>query len=184
MTEPEWVLATALFADLRGFTTYAERVTAREAVGRLNGVFETIVPAVTRHGGWAHALLGDGLLAFFGTRGDSDRQADRALAAGLEMIAAVDELRVGINTGLCLSGDIGGGELIQHTVIGDPVNVAARVQAATRELDARLLVTEATVRLLDDHVDLEPMGTLGLRGRSRAVTLSGRRAATTAERCS
>jgi adenylate cyclase len=179
VTEPDWALATVLFADLRGFTSFAERVTAREAVARLNDVFATIIPAVDRHGGWPHKLLGDGLLAIFGAREGPDRQADRALAAGLEMVAAVEDLRVGINSGLVLVGAIGAAGLVEHGVIGDPVNVAARVQDATRALGASLLVTEATRRLLEDPVELEEMGTLELRGRARPVTLSGRRAATT-----
>ncbi len=178
--EPEWTLATVLFADVRGFTAYAERTTAREAVAFLNAFFAAAVPAVTDHGGWAHKLLGDGLLAVF-TGGE---HADQAVAAGEAMLARVDcPIGVGINSGLVLIGDIGGGGLVEHGVIGDPVNVAARVQDATRALEEPLLVTEAT-RMLMDGGDLESRGTLALKGRVRPVTLYGRPAHTTTGRCS
>ena len=180
MTEPEWAMATVLFADVRGFTTFAERSTAREAVAFLNAFFAAAVPAVTAHGGWAHKLLGDGLLAVF----TSPTHADDAVAAGEAMLAAVDcPIGVGINSGLVLIGTIGGGELTEHGVVGDPVNVAARVQDATRDLGEPLLVTEATAVLME-HGDLEARGSLALKGRARPVTLYGRSARTTPAGCS
>lgn len=168
-------MATLLFADVRGFTTFAERATAHEAVAFLNRFFSAAAPPVTDHGGSVHKLLGDGLMAVFARR----RHADDAVAAAVAMLEAVEcPIGVGVNTGLVLVGEVGG----RHDVIGDPVNVAARVQAATRELGEPLLVTEAT-RLLMESGSLAPRGTLSLRGRRRPVTLYGRPAHTTAEPC-
>ena len=83
---------------------------------------------------------------------------------------------IGINSGLVLVGTIGGGDLVEHGVIGDPVNVAARVQDATRDLGEPLLVTEATRRLLErTDVALEPRGTLSLKGKSKPVAVHGLR---------
>jgi adenylate cyclase len=177
--EPEWEMVTVAFADIRGFTAFADRATAREAVDHLNGFFELAVPAVERHGGSVNKLLGDGLLAVFSV----PDHADRALAASLDMLAAVHgryRIGIGLNSGLVLMGRIGGGGYCEAGVVGDPVNVAARVQDATRELGEPLLLTEATHALLESP-SLEPRGELSLRGKRRpvavfapSVTLPGR----------
>jgi adenylate cyclase len=180
--EPEWALTTVAFVDIRGFTSFADRSTAREAVDYLNAFFELAVPVVHEHGGQVNKLLGDGLLAVF----DSPDHADRALAAAGDLLAAVEgrcRIGIGINSGLVLVGTIGAGEVVELGVVGDPVNVAARVQDATRALGEPLLVTEATRALLDSDPGLQPRGSLELRGKAEAirvysVTLPGRPAPT------
>jgi adenylate cyclase len=169
--EPEWAMVTLAFVDIRGFTTFADRATAREAVDYLNEFFALAVPAVTRHGGSVNKFLGDGLLAVFGAPAPLPDHADRALAASAEMLAEVDgrcRIGIGVNSGLVLVGTIGGGGLTELGVVGDPVNVAARVQDATRELGEPLLLTEATRALLDSPTaQLDPRGTLELRGKAQ-----------------
>jgi adenylate cyclase len=176
--EPEWAMVTVLFVDIRGFTSFADRATAREAVEYLNDFFATAVPVVEEHGGSVNKLLGDGFLAVF----DTPDHADRALTAAADLLAAVDgrhRVGIGINSGLVLIGTIGAGEVVELGVVGDPVNVAARVQDATRELGEPLLLTDATRVLLDADPGLEPRGALDLRGKSAAtpvysVTVPGR----------
>jgi adenylate cyclase len=175
--EPEWEMVTVMFVDIRGFTTFADRSTAREAVAYLNEFFAVVVPILTAHGGHANKLLGDGLLGVFGAPDRCDDHADRALAAAAEMLDSVESnfgercrIGIGINSGLVLVGTIGGGDLIEFGVVGDPVNVAARVQDATRELREPLLVTEATRCLLErEDTGLVARGTLPLRGRAKPV---------------
>ena len=174
--EPEWAMVTVAFVDIRGFTTFADRATAREAVDYLNGFFALSVPVVARHGGSVNKLLGDGILAVFGAPRHLPDHADRALAASVDLIAAVEShcrVGIGLNSGLVLVGTIGGGDLTELGVVGDPVNVAARVQDATRELGEPLLLTEATRCLLDDGADagLEPRGELALRGKREPVAV-------------
>jgi len=172
-TEPEWALVTVLFADIRGFTTFADQATAREAVLYLNEFFELVIPVLTRHGGQANKLLGDGLLGVFAT----PDHADRAFEASRNILSEVDahfgercRIGIGINSGLVLFGSIGGGELHELGVIGDPVNVAARVQDATRDLGEPLLLTEATRRLLEgEQQTLDPRGELALKGKAQPV---------------
>ncbi len=108
-------MVTVMFVDIRDFTTYADRATAREATDYLNEFFETIVPVVIDHGGNVNKLLGDGLLGVFGAPDPLPDHADRALAAGRAMLAAVDEqmgdrcrIGIGLNSGLVLVGTIGG----------------------------------------------------------------------------
>jgi len=169
--EPEWAMVTVMFADIRGFTAFADKSTAREAVAYLNEFFGLVVPPIARNGGRTQQLLGDGLLAIF----ESGDHADRALAAAHEMLAEVDahmgdrcRMGVGLNSGLVLIGSIGG-DLDELAVIGDPVNVASRVQDATRDLGERVLMTEATRLLLDQRDGLEPRGELELKGKAAPV---------------
>jgi adenylate cyclase len=180
--EPEWAMVTVGFVDIRGFTAFADRSTAREAVDYLNEFFAVAVPVVSAHGGHVNKLLGDGLLAVFGAPEPLPDHADRALAAAGDLLAAVDSelgercrVGIGLNSGLVLVGTIGAGDVVELGVVGDPVNVAARVQVATRDLGERLLVTEATrVLLEDDQQDLEPRGTISLRGKPQPIAVYGR----------
>lgn len=176
---PEWAMVTALFADIRNFTAYADRSTAHEAVDYLNAFFAVAIPIVERRRGYVYQLLGDGMLAVFGAPAQLPDHADRALAAGVEMLGAVDErfgdrcrIGIGINSGLVVVGTIGAGAHRRLGVIGDPVNVASRVESATRDLGEPLLVTEATRCLLDAGAPaLEQCGDLLLKGKSRRVAV-------------
>jgi adenylate cyclase len=177
--EPEWAMVTVVFVDIRGFTAFADRSTAREAVAYLNEFFRLVVPILTKHGGHANKLLGDGLLGVFGAPERLPDHADRALAAASDMLGAVEShfgercrIGIGVNSGLVLVGTIGGGELVELGVVGDPVNVAARVQDATRELDEPLLLTEATRCLLEDpDSGIDARGALSLRGKPDPVAV-------------
>jgi adenylate cyclase len=178
--EPEWAMVTVGFVDIRGFTAFADRSTAREAVDYLNEFFAVAVPVVSAHGGHVNKLLGDGLLAVFGAPEPVPDHADRALAAARDLLAAVDgelgercRVGIGVNSGLVLVGTIGAGDVVELGVVGDPVNVAARVQDATRDLGERLLVTEATRVLLEDQQGLEPRGAISLRGKREPIAVYG-----------
>jgi class 3 adenylate cyclase len=179
MTDPEWAMVSVLFVDIRGFTSVADRQTSRFAADYLREFFDLVVPVVSEHAGEVNQMLGDGLLAVFRT----PDHADKALQAGAGMLAAVNgsyRIGVGINSGLVLIGTIGGGGVTRFGIVGDPVNVAARVQDATRELDEPLLLTAATRVLLDGaHPEILPRGSIELRGKSTpvdvySVTLPGR----------
>jgi class 3 adenylate cyclase len=175
--EPEWALVTILFADIRGFTTFAERSTAHETVDYLNAFFGVAVPVVEARGGTVFQLLGDGLLAVFGAPVHLPDHADSAVAAGAEMLDAVGtqfgdgcRIGIGVNSGLVVVGHVGGGRHHPLSVIGDPVNVASRVQDATRDLHEAMLLTEATRCLLETQADaVEPVASIPLKGKSQDV---------------
>ena len=195
--EPEWAMATVMFVDLRGFTTFADRATAREAAAYLSAFFGVVVPVVEAHGGVVHKLLGDGLMAAFGAPDPLPDHADRAVDAAAELAAAVDtrlderyRIGIGINSGLVLVGTVGVGRSQSLEFVGDPVNVASRVQDATKELGEPVLVTAATAMLLDSGPGaLRPLGDVTLRGKAKptavygldagAVTIPGRTGRTT-----
>ncbi len=179
--EPVWAMVTIMFVDIRGFTAFTDRSTAHEAVAYLNEFFGLVVPVLTGHGGHANKLLGDGLLGVFGAPDRLPDHADRALASAKQIQADVDShfgercrIGIGLNSGLVIVGTIGGGTLTEFGVIGDPVNVAARVEAATREVAEPLLLTEATRCLLEDpEHQLTPHGSLRLKGKSEPVAIYG-----------
>jgi len=179
--EPEWAMVTALFADIRGYTTFADKATARQAVVHLNAFFGIVIPVIERHGGLVHQLLGDGVLALFGAPTPLPSHPDSAVAAGAEMLEEISRqvgdthrIGVGINSGLVLVGMIGAAGNWRFGVIGDPINVAARVQDATRVLDESLLVTEATRCLLERaEPALEARGEVSLKGKARPVLVHG-----------
>jgi adenylate cyclase len=183
----EEVELSLLFMDVRGFTSFSERAEPREVVAGLNELYECVVPIVLSHGGHASKFIGDGLLAVFGAPDRLADHADRAVAAGLEIVESVrrGQLRVGvgINSGRVVAGTIGGGGRVDFTVIGDPVNTAARVEAATRKTGDDLLITEATLALLHHHRDgWVERSTIALKGKEEAVCLYAPAPALTAAR--
>ena len=154
--EGEELEVSVLVCDVRDFTSFAARSSAKEVVSRLNELFEIVVPIVGRHGGHVDKFLGDGLLGVFGAPEPYPDHADRAVLAACEMASKVNsrddlglKIGVGVNTGLVVAGSIGGGGRLNFSVIGDAVNVAARVEAATREVGEDVLITARTRRAAD-----------------------------------
>jgi class 3 adenylate cyclase len=172
----EEVEVSVLFLDVRDFTGFAERSDAHEVVAALNELYEAVVPVILRHGGHANKFIGDGLLAVFGAPERHRDHAARAVAAACEIARRqpANGLRVGIgvNTGCVVVGTIGGGGRRDFTVIGDPVNTASRVQAATRLTGDDVLVTEATLRALGADADgFEERPPATLKGKAEPVAL-------------
>lgn len=175
----EEVELSVMFIDVRGFTAFAERAEAQEVVARLNDLYGLIVPIILRHGGHASKFIGDGLLAVFGAPERLDDHARHAVACAREIAEAVrdryeDELRVGVgvNSGRVVAGTIGGGGRLDFTVIGDAVNTAARVEAATRETGDDVLITRGTLSLLGEDDDgWAERPPVRLKGKTEAVAL-------------
>lgn len=166
-----------MFVDVRGFTSFAEQAEATEVVAALNALFATMVPIVREHGGHVDKFMGDGMLVVFGAPENWEDHADRAVRAGRAIVEAVNapgcELRVGvgINTGRVVAGSIGGAGRLNFSVIGDAVNVAARVESATRETGDDLLMTRATRDALCTPVPCVSRGSLPLKGKADPVEL-------------
>ncbi|MTD46601.1 HAMP domain-containing protein [Conexibacter sp. W3-3-2] len=186
----EEVEVSVLFLDIRGFTQFAERASAAEVVARLNDFYGVVVPELLAHGGHVNAFMGDGLLAVFGAPTPLPDHADRAVAAALRVAELVrdrygEELRigVGVNSGPVVAGTIGGGGRVDFTVIGDPVNTAARVEEATRTTGDDVLLTAGTRALLTrDHGPFVAREEIALKGKRDPVTLYAPSEDLTAER--
>jgi adenylate cyclase len=179
MLAGEEVEVSVVFLDIWNFTAFAERASARETVQYLNEFFDVVVPLLVEHGGHANKFIGDGVLGVFGAPERHRDHADRALAAACAIAAQVESrwgggLRVGmgINSGPVSAGSVGGGGRLEFTVIGDAVNVAARVEGVTRETGDPILLTEATRCLLSrPGIEVEARGSVPMRGRSEEVRL-------------
>jgi adenylate cyclase len=179
LLEGQEVEVTVLFVDVREFTPFAERSSARETVTFLNDFFEVVVPVLLAHGGHANKFVGDGVLGVFGAPERLPDHADRALEAATQIAEAVDrrfggevQIGIGLNSGPVAVGSVGGGGRLEFAVIGDPVNVAARVEQTTRETGDTILLTEATRCLLTrPRVKLVERGDIELKGKTERVPL-------------
>ncbi len=173
------VEVTVMFCDVREFTEFASDATPQEVVAALNRLFEVIVPIIAGHGGHIDKFEGDGLLAVFGAPEPFADHADRAVRAACEIATAVNaegragELRVGVgvNSGSVIAGAIGGAGRLNFSVIGGAVNVAARVEAHTRETGDDILITGETWKRLSHEFEAESRGKAELRGVAEPVAL-------------
>lgn len=176
---------TVMFVDVRDFTPFAESNSAEETVARLNALFEIVVPAVVDAGGHVNKFLGDGALAVFGAPNDLADHADAAVDAALLISRLVAErfdgalrIGIGINTGMVIAGTIGGGGKLEFTLIGDAVNVAARVEQLTKTTGDAILLTQQTVDALASRPPvLTDRGSHALKGKSAEVRVFGLEAA-------
>lgn len=174
----EAAYVTVMFIDIVDFTTMAENAAPDAVVANLNDFFDLVIPSIEAHGGHANKLLGDGLMAVFGVPNAIPDHADRALAAAREIQANItqrydDSLKagIGLNSGSVVVGSMGGGSKLDYTIIGDAVNVSARVEAHTRETGDEILLTDATRALLWTKDGLETRGSFLLKGRTAEVAL-------------
>jgi class 3 adenylate cyclase len=171
------VEVSLLFCDVREFTSFASQAEAGEVVARLNELFEAVVPIIAQHGGHVNKFVGDGLLAVFGAPDTHPDHAERAVRAAIEMARRVNqgseafEIGIGVNSGPVIAGSIGGAGRLDYSVIGDAVNVASRVEGATRDLADEILITEETRVRLGDSIELERRGLVSLRGKPEPVRL-------------
>jgi adenylate cyclase len=168
---------TVMFVDIRDFTPFAEAHTAEDTVARLNALFEIVVPAVVEAGGHVNKFLGDGALVVFGAPNDLADHADAAVAAAVLIHRLVAKrfggalrIGIGINTGKVIAGTIGGGGKLEFTLIGDTVNVAARVEELTKATGDAILLTDQTVdALVSPPSGLMDRGSHELKGKSATV---------------
>ena len=168
---------TAMFADLSGFTPFSERHEPREVVEMLNAHWAAAVPIVERAGGTIEHFAGDAVLTLFNAAGDQPDHARRAARAATEILTTSRDIaashpgwpffRIGINTGPALVGVIGTAARRSFAAIGDPVNTAARLQAAAEP--GQVVVGQATWEALDDPTAGEPLGGIRLKGKRDPV---------------
>jgi adenylate cyclase len=173
-------LVTVLFADIRNFTSMSEALAPEEVVEVLNTYFTEMVDLVFQHQGTLDKFVGDALMAVFGVPLPIPQAAVRAVECALamqrhlkQMQAAgqtpIQGMRIGINTGEAIVGNIGSAKRMDFTVVGDVVNVAARLQELAKEVDADTLISDATFRELGGRFEAVPEPAVVLRGRKEAT---------------
>ena len=168
-----------LFLDIRGFTAMTRTRSAADTVTLLNDFFAEMIEIVDRHNGFINKFLGDGFLALFGAALHDPAAATNALAAGREMLLAVDawnkahpkralKIGIGIHIGEAITGSIGSPRRKEYTAIGDTVNLAARLEQLTKDTGARLLLSDP-VRVAAAANDAIDLGGLPVRGYDEPV---------------
>jgi adenylate cyclase len=181
--EPTHRRVTIMFADLKGFTPMSERIPPAAMVDMLNGYFRAMNGALVAHHGHLSRLMGDGLMALFGALEHNPWQTADAVKAALAMreaLAAYNqqlagrglaklEFGVGIHTGDVVAGVMGSDRFMEFTVIGDPVNIAARVEALTRVHQVDILVTEDVMKTLDPRFAARTMPPVAVKGKTEPI---------------
>jgi len=176
---------TILFADLRDFTPWVEATDPREVVRDLNRYFTEMNEAIRRHRGLVLQFIGDEIEAVFGAPVADPAHAALALRAALEMRERLARLNaeragagkpplrhgVGIHTGRVLAGNIGSSERLSYALVGDPVNLASRIQDLNKQLGSDILVSGTTQALLDGTFALTPLPAVRVKGRSVEVEI-------------
>ncbi|PYM22781.1 MAG: hypothetical protein DMD78_13560 [Candidatus Rokuibacteriota bacterium] len=173
--------ATILFADLRDFTTWVEASDPREVVRDLNSYFTEMEAAIRGQGGLVLQYIGDEIEAVFGAPVDKPDHAAAAVRAAREMrarLAAWNAARpgkpalrhgIGVHTGTVVAGNIGSSERLSYALVGDPVNLASRIQGLTKELAADVLVSGTTRARIGEELPLRPLPAVRVKGRIAEV---------------
>jgi adenylate cyclase len=179
--EPKELTATILFSDIIGFTTLSEQMPPREINMILNYYFSRMTNIVFEYDGTLDKYMGDALMAVFGAPMEKEGDAERAILAALNMrreLAVMMEktraerrfnIRIGINTGRVLAGNIGSPQRMDYTVIGDPVNIASRLESLARP--NQILIGEETYRLVKGKFNVKRFGPQKVRGKRSEIVV-------------
>jgi adenylate cyclase len=174
---------TILLIDIRNFTSISEQMDPWNIVELLNTYFPRLINVIFRHQGMVDKFIGDSILAVFGVPVPREDDALRAVRAALEMrkeLGAINrerahkgqmtiEIGIGITSGTVISGNIGSERRMDYTVIGDPVNLAARLEGLTKEVKRRILVDERVQAAIGKEIPCEALGLCTVRGKREKV---------------
>jgi class 3 adenylate cyclase len=172
---------TIWFSDIAGFSTVAERLDPESLVKRLNHHFTIIGAVIQEEGGIIEKYVGDAVMAIFGAPVPQRDHAARAVRAALRVQEALAaeandpdsfSIRIGINTGACVLGNVGSEGRFDYTAIGDAVNVAARLEAANKEYGTSILASNATVHAAGPGFRFREIGPIRVKGRVEPVAVN------------
>ena len=175
--------ATVLFSDVRGFTTLTEELGAQGTVSFLNEYFTVMVDCISKEEGMLDKFIGDAIMAAFGLPISHDDDEDRAVRASISMISELwkwnkvreskglkpADMGIGLNTDLVVSGNIGSPKRMDYTLIGDGVNLAARLESACKAYSARILISENTFKKLKGTYRVRDVDLVVVKGKTEPV---------------
>jgi class 3 adenylate cyclase len=171
--------ATVLFTDIEAFTTLTESMAPTDTITLLNEYFEAIMEPVSRFGGVITNFTGDSLLAVFNVPEPDPDHAANAVRAALGIERALEgrtfgagvtmRTRIGINTGDVVAGAVGGSDRLGYTILGDAVNLAARLEQLNKDYGSLIMVSAETATLAGDEFDFAPIGDITVKGRAQPV---------------
>ncbi|MBL8643687.1 MAG: GAF domain-containing protein, partial [Rhodospirillaceae bacterium] len=176
---------SVLFSDVRSFTTISEALGARETVSMLNEYFAVMVDVIFSNGGILDKYIGDAIMALFGAPFNGPHDADNAVTVANQMMAALHNLNmdrivkgktpidigVGVSTGDVVVGNIGSPKRMEYTVIGDSVNLASRLEGATKYYGTKILLSENTVKDLTKPFLMREIDLIRVKGKDRPVAV-------------
>jgi len=172
-----------MFLDIRNFTGFAEKRSPEEVVEYLESLFEFMIEIVNRHHGIINKFLGDGFMAVFGAPLSDGKDCANAVNAAQEILARVQHevdagtilpttVGIGLHAGDAVTGSIGSALRREYTVIGDVVNLAARIEKLNKRFDSQLLISEIVWQAVStDGGTAVPMGQVEVRGREQAIQI-------------
>lgn len=174
--------ATILFTDVSGFTTIAEKMPPDQLFGALNEYLETVLAPIRAHGGVVHTFIGDGLFASFNMPLACPHHAPAAIRAAIDIQRAVTGrsfgeagvpfvTRIGISTGAVIGGSVGAGQRLSFTLLGDTVNLAARLEKLNKDHGTSILASETTCAGCGTEFVFKPLGSTAVRGRSGSIAI-------------
>ena len=178
-------IATVLFSDVRGFTTITESLGAQGTVKLLNEYFELMVDCISAQGGMLDKFIGDAMMAAFGIPISHEDDEDRAVRASVAMLTTLRDwnetrkrrgempvdMGIGLNTDNIVAGNIGSRKRMDYTMIGDGVNLAARLESACKTYHARILLSEHTVKRLKGIYRLREIDRVQVKGKTKPVDI-------------
>jgi len=179
----ETLTVTILFTDIRSFTSISEKMDAQALVGLLNEYFTEMVAIVMKHDGVVDKYIGDAIMAVFGAPVPREHDAINAVRAAVEMRSALARLNerlaerglppirtgIGLHTGEVVAGNIGSEARMEYTVIGDAVNLASRLESATKDLGVDVLISQTTLDAAGPRVKVRPGKEITVKGRAAPV---------------
>lgn len=179
----ELVPVTVLFSDIRSFTSISENMDPRELLDFLNEYFSGMVESVLQHHGVVDKFIGDAIMAVFGAPVPEPEDPLHAVRAALAMRRRLEKINenfrarglpqirtgVGLHYGQVVAGNMGHSERMEYTVIGDTVNLASRLEGMTKELGCDVVISEDLYQQVKDHVVVEPLKRLKVKGRDQEV---------------
>lgn len=179
----ELVPVTVLFSDIRSFTSISENMDPRELLDFLNEYFSGMVESVLQHHGVVDKFIGDAIMAVFGAPVPEAEDPLHAVRAALAMRKRLEKINeafrarglpeirtgVGLHYGQVVAGNMGHSERMEYTVIGDTVNLASRLESMTKELGCDVVISEDLYHQVKDHVVVEPLKRLKVKGRDQDV---------------
>lgn len=183
--EGEHTNVSILFSDVKDFTKIAERTKPEKLLSLLNEYLGLMTGIVFKNGGALDKFMGDGLMAFFGAPVSQNDHAQRAISTAIEMCSEVDRLkekwlketslefdiRIGIHSGEIIVGNVGSALRMDYTIMGENVNLAARLEGVNKKFNSRIIISEATYNQIKERIEAKPLGRTRVRGIIKPVNI-------------
>lgn len=173
---------SVIFVDIRNFSGFALHRTPQEVMAHLNVLFGAMVDVINQHNGIINKFLGDGFMAIFGAPADDEAHCVNAVNAGFALLENLERMNalgqvaptaigIGIHAGEVVTGNVGSHSRKEYTIIGDVVNLAARIESACKQFGARMLVSSEVVERLPNGISAQDLGLVDIKGQEIPLRL-------------